>query len=104
MPQYHDLTSSFVRRFEYSSSHNSPSVMFDLYEKSYMMDLEDYTTAFKFPQWGSTSEPRKSEIRDFLASITVEESRDITEATIGSIYFPAIHYFALFIGRCINNV
>ena len=33
-PQYHDLTSSFVRRFEYSSSRNSPSVMFDLYDKS----------------------------------------------------------------------
>ena len=30
------------------------------------------------------------------------ESRDITQATIGSIHFPAIHYFALFIGRCIN--
>ena len=32
-PQYHDLTSSFVMRFEYSSSRNSPSVMFDLYDK-----------------------------------------------------------------------
>ena len=31
------------------------------------------------------------------------ESRDITKATIGSIHFPAIHYFALFIGRCING-
>ena len=30
-PQYNDLTSSFVRRFEYSSSRNSPSDMFDLY-------------------------------------------------------------------------
>ena len=29
-PQYHELTSSFVRRFEYSSSRNSPSVMLDL--------------------------------------------------------------------------
>ena len=36
---------------------------------------------------------------DFFASITVGESRDITQATIGSIHFPAIHYFALFIGR-----
>ena len=26
-----------------------------------------------------------------------------TQATIGSIHFPAIHYFALFIGRCING-
>ena len=31
------------------------------------------------------------------------ESRDVTQATIGSIHFPAIHYFALFIGRCING-
>ena len=66
------------------------------------MDLEDFTTACKLPQWGSIRDPHKSEFRDFLASITVGESRDITQATIGSIHFPAIHYFALFIGRCIN--
>ena len=39
----------------------------------------------------------------FLASITVGETRNITQATIGSIHFPAVHYFALFIGRCING-
>ena len=27
----------------------------------------------------------------------------MTQATIGSIHFPAIHYFDLFIGRCING-
>ena len=101
--QYHYLTDSFVRRFEFSSSRNSQTVLFDLYENSYTMDLEDFTTACKLPQWGSTSERRKSEFRDFLASITVGESRDIRQATIGSIHFPAIHYFALFIGRCING-
>lgn len=31
------------------------------------------------------------------------ESRDITQGTIGSIHFLAIHYFSLFIGRCING-
>src|SRR3954469_22142847 len=101
-PQYHDLTSSFVRRFEYSSSRNCPSVIFDLYDKSYRMDLEDFTLACKLPSWGSVRDPPKSEFRNFLADITVGESRDITQATIGSIHFPAIHYFALFIGRCIN--
>ena len=67
------------------------------------MDLEDFTTACKLPQWGSVNEPHKSEYKDFLASITVGESREIAQATIGSIHFPAIHYFALFIGRCING-
>ena len=92
-----------MRRFEFSSSRNIPIVLFDLYENSYTMDLEDFTTTCKLPQWGSIREPRKYEFRDFLASITVGESRDITQATIGSIHFPAIHYFALFIGRCING-
>ena len=101
--QYNYLTSSFVRRFEFSSSRNSQTVLFDLYENSYTMDLEDFTTACKLPQWGSASEPRKSEYKDFLASITMGESREITQATIGSIHFPAIHYVSLFIGRCING-
>ena len=101
--QYHNLTTTFVRRFEFPTSRNSQIVLFDLYDKSYTMDLEDFTTACKLPQWGSTSEPRKFEFREFLASITVGESRDIAQATIGSIHFPAIHYFALFIGRCING-
>ena len=61
------------------------------------MDLEDFTTACKLPQWGNVNEPRKSEYKDFLASITVGESREITQATIGSIHFPSIYYFALFI-------
>ena len=37
-PQYYQLTDSFVRRFEYISSRNSPSVMFDIYDTSYTMD------------------------------------------------------------------
>ena len=69
--QYHYLTSSFVRMFEFSSSRNSQSVLFDLYENSYTMDLEDFTTACKLPQWGSGREPCKSEFRYFLASIIV---------------------------------
>ena len=67
------------------------------------MDLEDFNIACKLPQWGNVSEPRKFEYKDFLASITVGESREITQATIGIIHFPSIHYFALFIGRCING-
>ena len=65
-PQYHDLTSSFLRRFEYSSSRNYPSVMFDLYDKSYTMDLEDLTFACKLPQWGSVRDPLNLNLETFL--------------------------------------
>ena len=36
-PQYH-LTDSFVRRFKFTSSCNSHTVLLDLYNKSYTMD------------------------------------------------------------------
>ena len=85
------LPNSFVRRFKFTSSCNSHTVLFDLYDKSYTMDLEDFNIACKLLQWANVSEPRKSEYKDFLASITVGESREITQATIGSIHFPSIH-------------
>ena len=31
-PQYYQLTDSFVRRFKYNCTRNSPSVIFDIYE------------------------------------------------------------------------
>ena len=47
--QYLYLTDSFVRRFKFTSSRNSHNVLFDLYDKSYTMDLEDFNTACKLP-------------------------------------------------------
>ena len=49
--QYLYLTHLFVRRFKFTSSRNSQTVLFDLYDKSYTMDLEDFNTACKLPQW-----------------------------------------------------
>ena len=38
-PQYYYLTDSFVRRFTFTSLRNSPTVLFDIYDNSYTMDL-----------------------------------------------------------------
>ncbi len=65
--QYHYLTSSFVRRFEFSSSRNSPTILFDLYENSYTMDLEDFTT---------TCKPRKQGPRLAIRDADEEPPRD----------------------------
>ena len=100
--QYVALTASFVRRFKFSAGRDT-SVLFDLYDKSYTMDLEDFNRICKIPDWGSPNDPPKSSVRDFCSGITVGETRYITQATMGSIHFPALHYFALFIGRCING-
>ena len=91
--RYYYLIDSFVQMFEFSSKRNTHTALFDLYDESYTMDIEDFNTACKIPQWGLISEPHKAEYNDFLASITVGETRNITQATIGSIHFPSIHYF-----------
>ena len=47
--QYYYLTNSFVRRFEFLSKYNTHTILFDLYDESYTMDLEDFNTACKIP-------------------------------------------------------
>ena len=47
--QYYHLADSFVGRLKFTSSRNSHNVLFDLYDQSYSMDLEDFTTACKLP-------------------------------------------------------
>ena len=63
--QYVALTASFVRRFKFSAGRDT-SVLFDLYEKSYTMDLEDFIRICKIPVWGSLDDPPKSLVRDFF--------------------------------------
>ena len=80
VPQYRYLTDSFVRRFKFTSSRHSHTVLFDLYDKSYTMDLEDFNTACKLPHWGNVSEPRKSEYKgpvwfSFYRQIPLPRSR-----------------------------
>ena len=60
-------------RIKLYSRHHTHTFLFDLYDESYTMDLEDFNTACKIPQWGIHSEPHKSEYNDFLASITMGE-------------------------------
>ena len=45
--QYYYLIDSFVWRFEFSSKRNTHTILFDLYDESYTMDLEDFNTACK---------------------------------------------------------
>ena len=65
-PQYYYLTDSFVRRFNFTSSRNSHTVLFDLYDKSYTMDLEDFNTACKLPHWAMLVSLANLNIKTFL--------------------------------------
>ena len=65
-PQYYHLTDSFVRRFKFSSMRNTQTVLFDIYDKSYTMDLEDFNTACKLPQWAMWVNLINLNIKTFL--------------------------------------
>ena len=102
-PQYYNITDSFLRKFKYIFHRTSHDVIFHLCEHPFRMTIEEFSEACKLPYWGACVEPRKFDCNEFLGSITGGETRGITQVTIGSIHFPAIHYFALFIGSCITG-
>ena len=66
--QYVSLTASFVRRFKFSVGRDT-SVLFDLYDKSYTMDLEDFNRICKISIWGSLNGPPKSSVIDFFSLV-----------------------------------
>jgi hypothetical protein len=97
--QHYNLTHSFNQHFEYHP--RTSRVLFHLYDRSYSMSLEEFCDACKIPFWGSLSEPRQSDYEMFLNSLCNGEDTGVTQARIKCIHFPAIHYFALFNGKCI---
>ena len=59
-----------MRRFKFLVGRDS-TILFDLYDKSYAMDLEDFNRICKIPDEGNLKDPAKSSVRDFVSSITV---------------------------------
>ena len=74
---------------------------FKLYENAFTISLESFAHHCKFPFWGSLDELPRAEYQSFLTSLCYSETRGVTQGRIRSIHFPAIHYFALFNGKCI---
>ena len=70
-----------------------------------MMRLRDVTPCFclvcKLPFVGSIKEPHPSDVDGFIDTITVGETRKVSDARITSIHFPVLCYFALFASRCL---
>jgi hypothetical protein len=101
--QYYHLTDTFVQDFKFISSHTAPRVVFHLNDKPFSMSLEEFYYICKIPFWGSFHESRKRDYDVFLRSVCNGETSGVTQGRIGSIHFPAVHYFALFIGRCLGG-
>ena len=53
------------------------------------------------PFWGKTKEPHHDDVEGFIDTITVGETRKVSDARITSIHFPVLRYFALFASCCL---
>ena len=50
---------------------------------------------------GSLEEPHRKDVDGFIDTITVGETRKVSDARITSIHFPVLCYFAIFASRCL---
>ena len=53
------------------------------------------------PSDGGLVEPRPAEFDGFCRTLTVGDERGVSGVTATSLHFPALHYFALFITKCL---
>ena len=53
------------------------------------------------PSYGSLAEPRPAKFETFYRTLIVGDERGVSAITAAGLHFPAIHYFALFIAKCL---
>ena len=53
------------------------------------------------PSDGDLVEPKPLEFEGFYRTLTVNDERGVSGTTAVSLQFPAVHYFALFIAKCL---
>ena len=78
-----------------------PSVEFHLYDVAREMSLYEFCEVWKIPFGGSLDEPHRKDVDGFIDTITVGETRKVSDARITSIHFPVLRYFAIFASRCL---
>ena len=76
-------------------------VEFHLYDEHKEMSLYDFCRVCLVPFEGKPEEPHHEDVDGFIDTITVWETRKVSDARITSIHFPVLRYFAIFASRCL---
>jgi hypothetical protein len=90
-----------VQNFHFLSSNNPPEVQFNLYSETRQMPLTDFCEICLIPSDGEIREPRPAEFENFYCTLSVGDERGVSSVTATSLQFPSVHYFALFIAKCL---
>ena len=90
-----------MQNFYYFPKETPPSVEFHLYDVVKKMPLDEFCKVCKIPFEGTLDEPHRKDVDGFIGTITVGETRKVSDARITSIHFPVLRYFAIFASRCL---
>ena len=99
--QHQILTNISVQSFTFLPTNNPPKVSFDLYAENHQIPLTEFCDICMIPYDGSLAEPRMAGFEDFYRTLTVGDERGVSATTAASIHFLVVHYFPLFVGKCL---
>ena len=99
--QHQILTNIFVEIFTFLPRNNPPEVSFDLYAENHQIPLTEFCNICMIPSDGSLAEPRPAEFEAFYRTLTMGDERGVSATTDASLHFPDVHYFALFVAKCL---
>ena len=78
--QYLLLTNIFVQNFHFHARSSPPTVEFYLYDEHKEMSLHDFCQVCLIPFEGSVEEPHRDDVDGFIDTITVGETRKVSDA------------------------
>jgi hypothetical protein len=90
-----------VQIFNFLSRNNPPEVRFNFFAESHQIPLNEFCDICLIPSNGEIREPRPADFEEFTRALTVGDERVATGVTPTSLHFPSVHYFALFIAKCL---
>ena len=90
-----------MQSFHFISKNNPPEVQFNLYAETHQIPLTEFCDICLIPSDGEIREPRPAEFEDFYHTLSVGDERGVSSVTATSLQFPSVHYFALFIAKCL---
>ena len=99
--QHQILMNIFVQSFTFLPRNNPPEVSFDLYAENHQIPLTEFCDICLIPFDRSLAEPRPAGFEDLYRTLIVGDERGVSATTAASIHFPAVHYFALFVAKCL---
>ena len=76
-------------------------MQFNLYAKTRQIPLTKFCDISLIPSDREIRDPRPAEFEEFYCTLSVGDERGVSSVTTTSLQLPSMHYFSLFIAKCL---